>query len=508
MATARALLLLLACLVTSSRANPTSENLVACSPRDACDPSRPPDVFTQRNCFCDDECVDYDDCCTDAPAVLADKDVAADTTDDPTVGADNNKGTDADATDDAAADTTADNKGTDADATDDAAADTTADNKGTDSTTNADDDDVTSVDENAARWSCGFVSTNGVGTYVKSLCPSAYRDVALRAACESGGDSSSDPAVSLPVTSARTNVTYRNVFCAVCHADAADVAYWVPRGACTYDPVSMRLHTLEQILLNSVHRVRHNRWYLNSNSAYSCRVDVPRPPGVASRRCKPNTGACPVGWPNDAVRRACASHAAYVYARRRPGVYRNAHCALCDGKSLKDFSCQLSYGVKADGRHAIYDSALHLALDMPIGKQPAPPGGEEARACSAAYPQSFYDPFAQACRRVYCDAMAPPGDDCMLREEAPPGAARGFPGTARGLAGPPSGLPGPPRGLPGSPSGLPWFSKTGSLVLHSGSLVLRKDAPAGAASPVASGPETLRCIWIRVRERRRRSSGR
>ncbi len=42
----------------------------------------------------------------------------------------------------------------------------------------------------------------------------------------------SDPFGTMPVTSSRSGITYRNYYCAVCNSDSEDIKFWRPRLEC------------------------------------------------------------------------------------------------------------------------------------------------------------------------------------------------------------------------------------------------------------------------------------
>lgn len=323
-----------------------------CEPRDTCKSSDDDDfVFTRQNCFCDPDCVIYDDCCIDAPVNVTK--VTALTSD-------------------------------------------------------------KLIDDNIDRWHCGFVTSSGFGTYVKSVCPTYWKDEKLRSLCENDVDSS-DPIAVLPVTSLDTNITYRNVFCSTCHMDYFNLRFWLPTGSCTYNPIDFGLTTLMDVINRSYFKKRANRWYLNQNSKYACRLNFPRPEIVQSRYCKPNTGSCQQNWPDDEVRRKCDLYNAYVYKKRKPGVYKNPHCAVCNGEKLSMFSCQLSYNVKADGTFQMYESEQSLAIDIPLAAKPDY-CSNDMHSCTKAYVATVYDPFKRICRKLICDEAAPSTDNCVIRD--------------------------------------------------------------------------------------------
>ncbi|KAL5009139.1 hypothetical protein ScPMuIL_014720 [Solemya velum] len=75
------------------------------------------------------------------------------------------------------------------------------------------------------RWKPG---QNGVAFYMINKCPAEYKIGQMMERCEiEYGNLRPDITNILPVTSLRTNLTYRNAFCAICNNEfVADFLYW------------------------------------------------------------------------------------------------------------------------------------------------------------------------------------------------------------------------------------------------------------------------------------------
>ncbi|XP_037073712.1 uncharacterized protein LOC119094905 [Pollicipes pollicipes] len=65
--------------------------------------------------------------------------------------------------------------------------------------------------------------------YMRDACP---RGAAAHRLCERPTSARVDPLAALPVTSRDSGVTYRNVYCAICHGDTARLEFWRVRATC------------------------------------------------------------------------------------------------------------------------------------------------------------------------------------------------------------------------------------------------------------------------------------
>lgn len=150
-------------------------------------------------------------------------------------------------------------------------------------------------------------------------------------------DDQRDLVLALPVTSAVTNHTYKNVLCARCHGER-HVFYWKPEFRCHYRHNSTRLVT-RRLEDASDGTLLYNKtgFYARTDdhNELLCTIHLQSPVSAAAlRRCGGNvTDTCPVGAPELQVR-ACATHAYTVFPDLpllEWHAYRNADCALCNG---------------------------------------------------------------------------------------------------------------------------------------------------------------------------------
>lgn len=130
-----------------------------------------------------------------------------------------------------------------------------------------------------------------------------------------------------------------------------------------------------------------------------CFVDPSLPDDLQPylRPCQPSTNDCPVNWTDEGVREKCRTYTSYVY--RPQEVYRNVHCAICNGVEPSELSCNSS-GISFRQLPFLRDfnpSAFALLFDLKdndgngiVGQQKSCQDGQ------------LYDPFSRKCRQVFC----------------------------------------------------------------------------------------------------------
>lgn len=156
------------------------------------------------------------------------------------------------------------------------------------------------------------------------------------------------------------------------------------------------------------------------------------------RSCLPSIQDCPSDWFDKETRKKCLSYTSVVYQKKSTDnsleIYRNVHCALCNGIKPSELQCNSS-GVtfrQATPMRDFSPSAFALLFDMKDSDGSGLVG--QKRSCPIGH---LYDPFAKTCRQVYCsgkghafrdgrcqDAMAstesPSFDTTMQREKSIP----------------------------------------------------------------------------------------
>lgn len=133
---------------------------------------------------------------------------------------------------------------------------------------------------------------------------------------------------------------------------------------------------------------------------HSCFVDPSLPDDLQPflRPCQLSTDDCPPTWEKDDVREKCRSYTSFVY---RPfEVYRNVHCAICNGIQPWDLSCNstaISFRQLLPLQRDFNPNAFALLFDLKDSDGSGVVG--QQKRC---YDGQLYDPFSRKCRQVFC----------------------------------------------------------------------------------------------------------
>lgn len=186
--------------------------------------------------------------------------------------------------------------------------------------------------------------------YIVMSCPKGFTDVFVRTACEnvdgmSGVGEGTDIFRQLPVTSRSTGVLYRNFFCSICAGDS-NVTFWLARVSCSdapritpggsgtggggRNPSSSASSSLTpQELVRAT--LRHDR-------QADCETEYRHPDAsFTTRGCKSHIGRCDRRWTSVGVSRQCRASTSYVYAGLR--TFRNVYCARCNFVNMSYVGC-------------------------------------------------------------------------------------------------------------------------------------------------------------------------
>ena len=259
------------------------------------------------------------------------------------------------------------------------------------------------------------------GFYMITQCPDKLQNSDLREKCERGS-LESDPMASLPVTDINKQLTYRNIFCAMCHSDSKNKVFWNANLACSN--LNKNEHTLteDEIRSNLVFDFQLNKWVVNYTSPNGsqvikeCSISPVFPTSAESsiRSCKPGLiESCPSSWSDETVANECASYQASRFTDRVG--YRNTACALCNGVNATSLKCSPILTRALDsGADGVIGRASHphlgspfysgiisfsLLLDMNEGSK-----GNSTVGKTNPCPESDqkWDLFFQSCRSLVC----------------------------------------------------------------------------------------------------------
>lgn len=227
-------------------------------------------------------------------------------------------------------------------------------------------------------------------------CPLNYSNAFVRNLCQHAVSErySNDATLITPVTDKVQNITYANVHCAQCN-DVLNYKSWNVKlncnlqqnniapatlylgnainsstsqnfsGAVTYvkKPTSSsvspnnldiihfrpRPKRKEVIREQDLHEIMKYAKYdeftkvfrsFYKGNNYTCRYQKTAPTDIilALRQCVSSIHFCPSDYPDKAISDRCISYTAVLYTDAQPYVYKNQHCALCNGNTRKDLT--------------------------------------------------------------------------------------------------------------------------------------------------------------------------
>lgn len=240
------------------------------------------------------------------------------------------------------------------------------------------------------------------GVYAIEKCSDSWNgsDV-VRAKCEDEEDLI-DPLMSTPAIDTRTNVTYRNHYCAECNYGSLDrLSSWNTDLTCSsLEQIDTNFHNITfDFIIQNVERsgdswgVYHWNETLNDRIFYPCEVSFGLPENLKPhvRYCRPKIiSTCSADWKRRVVQKYCLSYMAVVHINEL--VYRNVHCALCNRASIRNFVCGYP-GLTGKKKPSL---SFTLLLDV------NPSDGENVGESSTCSSDETYDPFAKRCRSLVC----------------------------------------------------------------------------------------------------------
>ena len=262
------------------------------------------------------------------------------------------------------------------------------------------------MSEHQKRGASPFICDN-TDVYMMSSCPPEWNDSSTSFHCEHPDTSYQDPLFDVPVTSRRTNITYRNRHCALCHydLDASTTEIWPIYFVC--DNVGLNSNS-EAIINHLVYNTTTLSWVLNmtanpellifrsdkpSTLVYDCKVGVwpPEFSLLILRTCDSSTvDTCPEDWTDEDVRAQCEAYTARVCLNDT--VYRNRYCGICNNNgSIHGLACaEIDIRVTAPEWPPDFTALLNWRRLR------------ERDTCQQSVEE--YDPFRKTCRTVFMQA--------------------------------------------------------------------------------------------------------
>ncbi|KAF0301504.1 hypothetical protein FJT64_003127 [Amphibalanus amphitrite] len=315
--------------------------------------------WSDRGCFCDAECRRYGDCCRDADALKDEEEEGEDT------GGENEEA------------------GTETPLRLTAVGEDTEEGK-----EQEEEEEELECRSAPTLSSLGSTSADEENWYMMSACPREFDRYDNKVRCEVPSSASEDPLSALPVTSVTSNTTYSSLYCAMCHNDTADIAFWQLALRC---PDIKANEPTQRQLLDRLRRTRTG-WglELDSGRRLHCELIARPPTTVRARPCRAPRNHCPRSSP---LHEACGNHTAVVYVAGQ--AFRNVYCAQCAGARPAQVTCSAPC---ASPQRPADIGGLRMRLTI------AP--GEDER-CGET---EIRDPFSRRCRSVICSR---PGYDVV-----------------------------------------------------------------------------------------------
>ncbi len=227
---------------------------------------------------------------------------------------------------------------------------------------------------------------NVVGYIMIASCPSAWSNDETAHACMST-NYSADPATALPVVDMTTNVTYANIYCAMCHGKSRNLHHW-----------SLRI----------VKKPRQPVSLQDIRSADTIWQAVPVG-DVIPRKCIVTPPEANAG-PDTVIKQLCRSYANCIQipqngeTRTRQIIFddlKNPHCALLSNPNVfvnRTVRCLSTLRVPSRIPSMLFVFSIHGENSFLLGK-------ETTLRMEVTCPiHEVYDPFKGRCLPVHTDA--------------------------------------------------------------------------------------------------------
>ncbi|XP_014244248.1 uncharacterized protein LOC106663710 isoform X1 [Cimex lectularius] len=251
--------------------------------------------------------------------------------------------------------------------------------------------DVDEQRRGSASYKCVELTQFG-GIYMQTTCPPKWGDMAVRAACERASENQRDPVAGIPVTSNNTGITYRNMYCSICHDDHYDLHVWHPRIECDRVPYHLSRQDSQKLLAFDE---KLSSWGIRlEGEFFSCEIDpvIPETAQHIVRRCLPNLiKTCAVKWTNVEVRSRCEAYTSVVYHASES--YRNPHCAMCNNVPLQYLRCSMLL-FRTHYNKEFSPIAFSVLFDL---------SGKQVGMVEPCGEHQLYDPFFKRCRSIVAE---------------------------------------------------------------------------------------------------------
>ncbi|KAA0187432.1 hypothetical protein HAZT_HAZT009260 [Hyalella azteca] len=246
---------------------------------------------------------------------------------------------------------------------------------------------------------CAALDFQMTGIYMVGSCPSKYQDTDLEQQClRTVAETNYTYLMDLPVTSHRSNLTYVNYYCALCHDDANNLHRWNVSIKCARFPKDV---SMQQFLQKAKYRPGLRQWKSASQAfclftveefsrpndfigQFSGRQCVnPKPICSIDDKCQSLVRECSASWPSNRDREKCRQYA--MTSLHGKISYKNPHCALCNGVNVSQLTCMPSKGHVRIHRLITLPQTFSTLMDF------------KSVNCSD---QDLYDPVNRVCHKI------------------------------------------------------------------------------------------------------------
>lgn len=276
------------------------------------------------------------------------------------------------------------------------------------------------LDEDQDRWICtrlpGATSYAVNAIYVHGKCSKDWlgtnskkneNAAVAQAKCHMDTGTKHHYIQYIPVLSTDTNITYKNVYCAICNNDFNLKKWNVVIGCDKFVPDSEL--TNGRYINDETFYPFFQLWKFNYNGkVVKCGVNIKEfKNGYAyaktynARACKPAIGTCHPDWPDSKDRERCRMYASYMYLEWDSSednviVYKNYHCAKCNYAEIDRLVC-------VTNELAYIPTPWHpLAMLFDFNIQSGITVGISETGCLVG---EFYDPLRQRCLALFCGRL-------------------------------------------------------------------------------------------------------
>ncbi|KAG1670726.1 Adhesion G protein-coupled receptor L3 [Nymphon striatum] len=199
---------------------------------------------------------------------------------------------------------------------------------------------------NYQMWTCAKIPVAFAESvdhiYIKGKCPQTWSDTYIKSKCEMDLQIKVDYMQQIPVLGKRTNITYTNVYCAICNNDD-EIHQWNVTVSCEGGISEKALKNSNFLSITNYNSASKswNFFYKNKTSIicsfYVSDFFQNYAMQTNARACKPKINSCPKNWSNIEDSTRCSQYASYRYSRYK--IYNNEYCVKCNDITNTDVSC-------------------------------------------------------------------------------------------------------------------------------------------------------------------------